>query len=263
MQDICQTLTPPGAASAVGISVAFRDERAAGDGLRREWFQLVGAEFADPQVNLFCSYDGGRTLQPSPSSAVNDTHVAYFELIGKVVGLALLHGETVPIRFSTPFLKRILGHKLTAEDLSLFDPEAYKSIKYVMEAEDVEDLCLTFSESSDHPADVVLSHDESGSLAHFELVPCGKDKDVTNLTRHEYIRLKVAHKLGLLRCKTQVEAFLRGLHEPLPRESMMRLSKFVSVAEMDLLETIQTTPLLFCRRCRHWFCGRSNVSCPR
>ncbi len=39
MQDICQTLTP-------GISVAFRDERAAGDGLRREWFQLVGAEFA-------------------------------------------------------------------------------------------------------------------------------------------------------------------------------------------------------------------------
>ena len=43
------------------------------------------------------------------------------------------------------------------------------------------------------------------------------------------------HKLGLLRCKTQVEAFLRGLHEPLPRESMMRLSKFVSVAEMDLL----------------------------
>jgi len=41
MQDICQTLTPPGSASAVGISVAFRDERAAGDGLRREWFQLV------------------------------------------------------------------------------------------------------------------------------------------------------------------------------------------------------------------------------
>lgn len=42
------------------------------------------------------------------------------------------------------------------------------------------------------------------------------------------------HKLGLLRCKTQVEAFLRGLHEPLPRESMMRLSKFVSVAEVSL-----------------------------
>jgi len=89
-----------------------------------------GAEFADPQVNLFCSYDGGRTLQPSPSSAVNDTHIAYFELIGKVVGLALLHGETVPIRFSTPFLKRILGHTLTAEDLSLVDPEAYKRYVY-------------------------------------------------------------------------------------------------------------------------------------
>ena len=47
-------------------------------------------------------------------------------------------------------------------------------------------------------------------------------------------RLKVEHKLGLLRCRTQVEAFLRGLHEPLPRESMMCLSKFVSVAEVSV-----------------------------
>ena len=77
-------------------------------------------------MNLFCSYDGGRTLQPSPSSSLNDTHISYFELIGKVIGLALLHGETVPMRFSTPFLKRILGHTLTPEDLSLVDPEAYK-----------------------------------------------------------------------------------------------------------------------------------------
>jgi len=152
MHDICATLTPPGSGAAVGISVAFRDERAAGDGLRREWFQLVGAEFADPQVNLFCSYDGGRTLQPSPSSDINDTHISYFELIGKVVGLALLHGETVPMRFSAPFLKRILGHTLTPEDLSIVDPEGYKSIKFVIDADDVEDLCLTFSESSDHPA---------------------------------------------------------------------------------------------------------------
>lgn len=35
MHDICKTLTPPGSGAAVGISVAFRDERAAGDGLRR------------------------------------------------------------------------------------------------------------------------------------------------------------------------------------------------------------------------------------
>ena len=64
------------------------------------------------------------------------------------------------------------------------------SIKYVMDAEDVEDLCLTFCESSDHPADVVMSHDASGAMAHFELVEGGKDKDVTNQNRHEYIRYR-------------------------------------------------------------------------
>ncbi len=31
MQDICQSLTPQGAGAAVGISVVFRDERAAGN----------------------------------------------------------------------------------------------------------------------------------------------------------------------------------------------------------------------------------------
>ena len=65
-----------------------------------------------------------------------------------------------------------------------------RSIKYVMDAEDVEDLSLTFCESSDHPADVVMSHDASGAMAHFELVEGGKDKDVTNQNRHEYIRYR-------------------------------------------------------------------------
>lgn len=46
---------------------------------------------------------------------------------------------------------------------------------------------------------------------------------------------QVEHKLGLLRCRRQVEAFLKGLHEPLPRDTMLRFSRIVSVAELDLL----------------------------
>jgi hypothetical protein len=231
--DVCETLAAPGAGEAAGLSVAFRGEAAAGDGLRREWFLLVAAELADPRVNLFCSYDGGRTLQPSPSSDVQGGHTAYFELAGKVVGLALLHGETVPLRLSSPFLKRILGHALGLEDLEAVDPEAYRGLRYVLEADDVDALCLTFSESSDHPADVVASAD--GAMAHFDLVPGGRDLAVTAANREEYARLKAEHRLGLLRCRPQVEAFLRGLHEAVPRESVARMGRIVSVGELDLL----------------------------
>jgi hypothetical protein len=232
--DVCETLSAAGSGEAAGLSVAFRGETAAGDGLRREWFQLVAAELADPRVNLFCSYDGGRTMQPSPSSDVQGGHTAYFELAGKVAGLALLHGETLPLRLSSPFLKRVLGHALGLEDLEGVDPEAFRGLKYVLEAEDVEALCLTFSESSDHPADVVTATD-GGAVAHFDLVPGGGELAVTAENRAEYVRLKAEHRLGLLRCRAQVEAFLRGLHEAVPRESVARLSRIVSVGELDLL----------------------------
>lgn len=70
--------------------------QAAGDGLRREWFQLVAKEVSDPGFNLFCSYDGGRTLQPSPTSDVQPLDNKYFELIGKVPCPAL------PCRLAPP-----------------------------------------------------------------------------------------------------------------------------------------------------------------
>lgn len=235
LDDLCDTLATDGSAQVVSLSVGFHGEAAAGDGLRREWFQLVAKEVSDPSFNLFCSYDGGRTLQPSPTSDVQTEDIKYFELIGKVAGLALLHGEVLPMRLSTPFLKRILGHVLTPEDLQTVDPEGYKSIQYVLDADSVDDLSLTFAESSDHPADVVMSEDKSGRVAHFELLPGGAEKAVTDANKEEYIRLKVEHKLGLLRCRRQVEAFLKGLHEPLPRDTMLRFSRIVSVAELDLL----------------------------
>ena len=93
----------------------------------------------------------------------------------------------------------------------------------MIEADDVEDLCLTFCEASDHPADVVLSRDASSKVAEFELVPGGKDKDVTNENRHEYIRLKVEHKLGLLRCRAQVDAFL-NLNLTLQADAFLNLN---------------------------------------
>jgi len=236
LNDLCGTLAVEGAANAVGLSVNFRGEAAAGDGLRREWFRLVARELSDPAVNLFASYDGGRTLQPSPTSSVQEgAEGSYFQLAGKVVGLALLHGETLPMRFSGPFLKRILGHVLTPEDVQAVDPDSYKGIQFVLETDDVESLCLTFSEVSDHPADVVLSEDTRGSHAHFDLVPGGSEIEVTEKNKNEYVRLKVEHKLGLLRCRSQIDAFVKGLHEPLPRESLTRFQRMVSVAELDLL----------------------------
>ena len=52
------------------VSVRFQGENSEGDGLKREWFEIATNELLQPDFGLFCSRDGGRTLQPNPHAAV-------------------------------------------------------------------------------------------------------------------------------------------------------------------------------------------------
>ena len=53
-----------------GTQVHFEGEVGGGDGLRREWFDVVMREMLSPARGLFLSKDGGRTLHPNPHSEV-------------------------------------------------------------------------------------------------------------------------------------------------------------------------------------------------
>ena len=87
---------------ATPLMVRFEGEDSEGDGLRREWLQNATAELCDLQRGLFISSDGGRTLQPNPESGVaaGDDHLSYFALLARIVGFAIFHGETIPVRSS-------------------------------------------------------------------------------------------------------------------------------------------------------------------
>ena len=50
-------------AAAAPLAVRFAGENAVGDGVRREWFNVVADELLQPDCGLFLSKDGGRTLQ--------------------------------------------------------------------------------------------------------------------------------------------------------------------------------------------------------
>jgi hypothetical protein len=70
-ENIVNTLPQSGFADRLdlraGLDVTFHGSGARGDGMRREWLELVSTEFMDPNVNLFRSRDGGRTFDPSPT----------------------------------------------------------------------------------------------------------------------------------------------------------------------------------------------------
>ncbi len=94
-----------------GVIVKFRNELGEGAGVRREWFTIIGEQAANLDWPLFISYDGA-TVHPHPNimqlSEKPSASREYFYALGKIAGLALYHGEILPIRFSEAFMFAVM-----------------------------------------------------------------------------------------------------------------------------------------------------------
>ena len=173
-----------------GLDVAFHGSRNRGDGMRREWLELVSAEFMDQNVNLFRSRDGDRTFDPSPTAGIsNPDHLVHLRVAGRVVGVALLHGECMRhALFSEPLLNQLLGRPLTPHGVEAIDPALYRGkIKPILELPadtDPEDAELWLD-----GLNFTVTTDPDTSPCYFgqrtthELSPGGADRPVTMQVR--------------------------------------------------------------------------------
>lgn len=118
-----------------------------GDGVRREWFQLLAAELTAGDLGLFESADGGATLAPAPHASLHcdagpsaggrssgsgsrAEHLRAFELVGCMLGLALLQGCTLPgFRLAPAAWRFIFGQAPAPEaDLAAADPQLARNL---------------------------------------------------------------------------------------------------------------------------------------
>ncbi|KAH9129688.1 hypothetical protein LEN26_005690 [Aphanomyces euteiches] len=98
----------------------------------------------------------------------------------------------------------LVGNPLSLDDIELVDPTIFKSLHYILENDNVDQLMLTFLASEGHGATEV------------DLVPKGQSITVTDANKHDYVARMVEHLL-VGRVKQQLEA-LHGLFEVLPPE---------------------------------------------
>lgn len=63
--------------------------------------------------------------------------------------MAAYHNRLIDGFFIRPFYKMILGKQITLQDIEAVDIEYYKSMKFIMDTDDVESLDLTFTSESD------------------------------------------------------------------------------------------------------------------
>lgn len=111
------------------------------------------------------------------------------------------------------------GEALTFYDLEDFDHEFFNNLKWCLE-NDVESLCATFS----------VEQDFFGKVEEIELVPGGKKVQVTNQNKEEYLQKLTYFKL-YDNIKQQIEAFLEGFYELIPKE----LISIFNHKELELL----------------------------
>uniref|UniRef100_UPI003AAE3F1D E3 ubiquitin-protein ligase HACE1 isoform X4 n=1 Tax=Centroberyx gerrardi TaxID=166262 RepID=UPI003AAE3F1D len=204
-----------------GIAVRFHGEEGMGQGVVREWFDILSNEIINPDYALFTQSADGTTFQPNSNSSVNPDHLNYFRFAGQILGLALYHRQLVNIYFTRSFYKHILGIPVNYQDVSSIDPEYAKNLQWILD-NDISDLGLELTFS--------VETDVFGAMEEVPLKPGGTSILVTQDNKAEYVQLVT--ELRMTRAiQPQINAFLHGFHTFIPPSLIQLFDEY----ELELL----------------------------
>ncbi|RYO76880.1 hypothetical protein DL766_002083 [Monosporascus sp. MC13-8B] len=178
-------------------------------GLSREFFFLLSHEMFNPFYCLFeYSAHDNYTLQINPHSGINPEHLNYFKFIGRVVGLAIFHRRFLDAFFIGALYKMILGKGVTLSDMEGVDADFHRSLQWMLD-NDISGGILeqTFSTEDEH----------FGVMTVEDLIPNGRNIEVTNENKKEYVDLMVKWRIEK-RIAEQFKAFKEGFHELIPQD---------------------------------------------
>ncbi|KAF2086133.1 HECT-domain-containing protein [Saccharata proteae CBS 121410] len=175
-------------------------------GLSREFFFLLSHEMFNPFYCLFeYSAHDNYTLQINPHSGINPEHLNYFKFIGRVVGLAIFHRRFLDAFFIGAFYKMILRKKVTLQDMEGVDADFHRNLAWTLDNDIDGILDLTFS----------TDDERFGETVTIDLKPGGRDIEVTNENKREYIELITEWRIQK-RVEEQFQAFVTGFNELIP-----------------------------------------------
>jgi len=205
------------------LSVTFHGEDGIdAGGVTREWYSSLAKEIFNENYALFVNATHDNvTFQPNPLSAANDSHLAYFKFVGRIIGKAICDGQLLDAHFTRSFYKHILGVPVSYHDLEATEPEFYKGLIAILEHPlDLLGMELTFS----------AELNVFGSTQIVDLVEGGRNIPVTDENKLDYVRL-VAHHRMTAAINKQIDQFLEGFHELVPPE----LVSIFDAQELELL----------------------------
>ncbi|CAE7628834.1 TRPT1 [Symbiodinium sp. CCMP2592] len=233
LASLCAGLAQCSNSLSWGIDVSFTDESddegEEDSNHRQEFFRLAADEFM--KLGLFVSKDGRNSSFHINPEASSEEQLRQFELCGKVIGLALLHQETVPSMRLSPALRKLLlsNAKLGMQDLAAVDPNFYQShVLRILEGQ------YTQEEPPKQLSDLGLTFEDEIGGVKTALCWGGAERVVSEENKCQYIEKLCHHRL--LDCvRPQVDALLRGVHQLISPEVQSQLQRTVSAAELGMI----------------------------
>ncbi|KIW06428.1 hypothetical protein, variant [Verruconis gallopava] len=190
-------------------------------GVTREWFQAITKQMFDPNYALFVPVAADRTtFHPNPASSINEQHLTFFKFIGRIIGKALYEGRVLDCHFSRAVYKRILGRTISIKDMESLDNDYAKNLQWILDNDITDLITETFS----------VSADVFGEEKIVDLIPNGRNIEVTEENKHDYVQRVVEYKL-IGSVKEQMEHFLQGFHDIVPAD----LVSIFNEQELELL----------------------------
>ena len=205
------------------LIVTFEGEEAIdAGGVKREWLTLLSKEMFNPNYMLFTLAKNGTTYSINQDSGrYNMDHLRQFEFIGKIMAKAIYDGMMLDCYFSRIIYKLITNTPISYHDMEDYDPQFFKSIKILLENDYTgKDTYLTYS----------YNHDNFGQMEIVDLIENGRNVDVTENNKFDYVQKLCSAKL-YDNIKPQVEALLKGFYEIIPQ-------KLISIFNYNELELV-------------------------
>lgn len=125
------------------------------------------------------------------------------------MGRALFDRQLIQGHLVRHLYKHILGWPITFEDLENQDDEYYQSLKTFTTMEDISDMCLDFT----------ITEETLGVRTDIELIPGGKDMEVTKENLSQYLEAILKYRM-LDRTKAQINELLLGFFDVIPEPAL-------------------------------------------
>lgn len=196
-------------------------------GVFKEFMERVVKESFNPDLGLFVPVQpvddapsstrgaaATRVLHPNPHaravfSDAHDSYLQYFRFLGILVAKSIYEGVVLNLEFAPSFLNNILGRGNCIDDLKAVDAQQFRSLQLLKDMENVSDATVYFC----------VDDDVMGQTHTTDLIPNGRDIQVTNENVVRYMHL-AAHHLLVKRNRDETASFAAGFFEVLPKTAV-------------------------------------------